>query len=72
MRNKERIPIILKEIENIWNKYPDLRLGQLICNVVTDPMLYYIEDDLLIEGLKEMYSLDEKGDNKDGYKEINK
>lgn len=72
MRSKQRIPIILKEIENIWSKYPDLRLGQLLCNVVTDPMLYYIEDDLLIKRLKEIYLLDEKGDNKDEYKETDK
>ena len=55
MRNKERIPVILKELETTWSKYPDLRLGQLICNVVRDPALYYIEDDSLIEKLSEFY-----------------
>lgn len=60
MRDKKRIPIILNEIESIWSKYPDLRLGQLICNVVKDPMLYYIEDDMLIERLKEIYPLNKE------------
>lgn len=60
MRDKKRIPIILNEIESIWSKYPDLRLGQLICNVVKDPMLYYIEDDMLIERLKEICPLNKE------------
>ena len=30
MRDPNRIPEILKELEKIWSKYPDLRLGQLI------------------------------------------
>ena len=55
MRDVNRIDVVLNEIKNIWKKYPDLRLGQLICNVVRDPALYYIEDDKLIEALKELY-----------------
>lgn len=55
MRDVNRIDVILSEIKNIWEKYPDLRLGQLICNVVRDPALYYIEDKKLVEKLKEFY-----------------
>ena len=55
MREAKRIDIILQELSNLWHKYPDLRLGQLICNVIRDPALYYIEDDKLIEVLKEFY-----------------
>ena len=33
MREKTRIPKILKQLENIWYEHPDLRLGQLINNV---------------------------------------
>lgn len=55
MRDVNRIDVVLSEIKEIWKKYPDLRLGQLICNVVRDPTLYYIEDDKLIEVLKEVY-----------------
>ena len=32
-RDPKRIPIILKRLENIWRRFPDLRLGQLIENV---------------------------------------
>lgn len=60
MRNPNRIPKILAEIENIWKKYPDMRLGQLIGNVLEGPSLYYIEDYMLIDVLKEAYSEMEK------------
>ena len=55
MRDINRIDEILNDIKNIWEKYPNLRLGQLICNVIRDPALYYIEDKELIEALKEFY-----------------
>ena len=55
MRDVNRIDKILNEIKDIWEEYPDLRLGQLICNVVRDPALYYIEDEALVEILRESY-----------------
>ncbi|MCQ2802596.1 MAG: hypothetical protein MJ225_02895 [Bacilli bacterium] len=56
MRNPNRIPIILAEIEKLWREYPDMRLGQLIGNVLEGPALYYIEDNMLIDVLKKAYS----------------
>lgn len=45
MRDKKRIPKLLKMIERVWTKYPDMRFGQLIVNCLgTDP--FYIEDDI--------------------------
>lgn len=55
MRDRDRIDIIITELEKIWVDYPDLRLGQLLLNVVQDPELYYIKDEKLIEKLKEFY-----------------
>ena len=55
MRNPNRIDRILNEIRIIWKQYPDLRLGQLILNVIEDPALYYIEDKELVELLKQTY-----------------
>ena len=55
MRNPERIPKVLKEIEKVWKKNPDLRLGQLIGNLLEGPTLYYIEDDILVKALKHYY-----------------
>lgn len=60
MRDPDRIPVVLKEIEKIWKKSPDLRLGQLLINatmiepgVMTD--FYYMEDENLIQTLKKVY-----------------
>jgi hypothetical protein len=55
MRDPKRIDVILQEISNIWHKYPDMRLGQLIGNVLEGPNLYYVEDDGLVNALKDMY-----------------
>ena len=47
---------ILAEIGEIWKKNPELRLGQLIDNILLqEEDLYYIEDKKLLERLKEWY-----------------
>lgn len=54
MRDPDRIERILTSVEEIWKKYPDLRLTQLIMNVLMihgDP--YYIDDDELEKRLVE-------------------
>lgn len=56
MRNPERIPEILKELEKFWKQVPDWRLGQVISNFNyeltgnNDP--FYMEDSNLLELLK--------------------
>lgn len=55
MRDPKRIDKVLKEISVIWHKYPDMRLGQLIGNVLEGPNLYYVEDDGLVNALKDTY-----------------
>lgn len=53
MRDPERIERILSLVRKVWYTYPDLRLNQLLMNVLNaqgDP--YYIEDDKLEEALK--------------------
>ncbi len=55
MRDPKRIDTILQEISNIWHKYPDMRLGQLIGNVLEGAALYYVEDDGLVNALKDGY-----------------
>lgn len=34
MRDPKRIKKIIKELEELWNKYPDQRLGQILENYV--------------------------------------
>ena len=33
----------------LWEKYPDLRFGQLVCNIVPENQLFYVEDDIMLE-----------------------
>ena len=52
-RNPERISSILAELENTWKRYPDLRLGQLIMDIIPDDNLrFYIEDDKMLGAIK--------------------
>ena len=56
MRNPERIPEILKELEEFWEQVPDWRLGQVISNFSYELMgnndPFYMEDKDLLELLK--------------------
>lgn len=55
MRDKKRIKVILERLEKVWDEYPDLRLGQLILNVCSDPVLYYLEDNELLDAMESLY-----------------
>lgn len=35
MRDKERIPEFLDEIERVWKENPDMRFGQLVSNLTS-------------------------------------
>jgi hypothetical protein len=56
MRDPERIKKILALIEELWNKEPDLRFGQLMINLGAFPdfpFLWNMEDDKWEEWFKE-------------------
>ena len=55
MRDVRRIEKILLELKEIWEKYPDLRLGQLLLNTFQEQQLYYLEDEEIIEKVKKKY-----------------
>ena len=55
MRDPRRIPKVLNGLCDIWERYPDIRLGQLLMNVASDPILYNIEDEELVKKVKEYY-----------------
>ena len=56
MRNSDRIPEVIKELEEFWKQVPDWRLGQVISNLSyelsgsNDP--FFIEDDWLLNILR--------------------
>jgi hypothetical protein len=70
MRNSNRINLILAEVAKIWHLHPDLRLCELLdaaagirFNSLKEEYkfrfknpddLYYVEDDLLLKGLKKL------------------
>jgi uncharacterized protein YihD (DUF1040 family) len=57
MRDPDRIPRILSELQLIWQDRPDLRLGQLLMNVFSEAEedLYYMEDDEIIRAIERYY-----------------
>ena len=47
MRDPKRIPRILAKVEKIWEKYPDMRLIQLLHWLAETTPPFYFEDELL-------------------------
>jgi uncharacterized protein YihD (DUF1040 family) len=57
MRDLSRIDKILSELELLWKNNPDLRLTQLISWIglkTNSNDLYYVEDDVILQSLKEL------------------
>lgn len=57
MRDFSRIDKILSELELLWKNNPDLRLTQLISWIglkTNSNDLYYVEDDVILQSLKEL------------------
>jgi uncharacterized protein YihD (DUF1040 family) len=55
MRDPKRIDEVLELIRQIWKEKPDLRLTQLILNARDKYDPYYMEDDVLVKRLREVY-----------------
>ena len=57
MRDPNRIPEVLKELEDFWKQVPDWRLGQVISNFSYELMgnndPFYLEDKDILELLKQ-------------------
>lgn len=57
MRDPARIDPILAEIRRIWMEWPDLRLSQLLVNVIRPtvpcPQVFYFKDDRLLQRLRD-------------------
>lgn len=57
MRDPRRIEQILQVIREIWEREPDLRLGQIVVNAIRPiepcPEIFAAEDGDLLEGLRE-------------------
>lgn len=55
MRDPKRIRPMLEVIANVWEKNPDWRLGQLLCNAWGHHRdMFFPEDDELLDSIKAM------------------
>jgi hypothetical protein len=56
-RDPRRIDELMSELERIWKEHPDTRLGQLLVSCVDGDAdkLFYIEDESLLEKLRERF-----------------
>lgn len=57
MRDPKRIPKVLAEVERLWKKHPDIRLGQFFLNLSegNSGAMYYKEDEAVLDRLRELY-----------------
>jgi uncharacterized protein YihD (DUF1040 family) len=60
MRDPNRIRNILDKLQEIWERYPDLRFGQLIMNLFKDYELFYMEDEELMQEIEDLIKLDKE------------
>jgi uncharacterized protein YihD (DUF1040 family) len=66
MRDPKRIAKVLERIREVWERNPDLRLGQIVVNAakaasysdLSQSRLFYIEDEQLLEGIDNLEKLD--------------
>ena len=54
MRDPKRIAEVLQVLNELWSRYPDWRLMQLICNMqrAVGHDMFYTEEDELIDIMK--------------------
>ena len=44
---------MLDVFRKLWEKHPDLRFGQLVCNIVPENQLFYVEDDIMLDRIQD-------------------
>lgn len=70
MRDTNRIPVFIKELEKIWMQcYPDLRFGQLMMNFLNYVALEYKRDPFFPEEAEMLKYLKEYAKKSPYYKE---
>lgn len=66
MRDPKRIKPFLEKLEQIWNKFPDMRFGQFIENVshLKKQELYFLEEEQLLELFENFYCAKDSNNSK--------
>ena len=64
MRNPERIDPFLAQLGEVWNKFPDMRFGQIVAYFAAQlPCdMFVAEDDQWIEAIQSYINKTENGD----------
>ena len=52
------IDLILKKVKKVWEAHPELRLGQMLCNVANYGALYHSTNEEIIKLLEQFYKID--------------
>ena len=52
IRKPQRMDEVLRLTKEIWEQYPDFRLGQLLVNICDKKDLFYVEDEDLVKALQ--------------------
>lgn len=55
-RDPARVERIAELLEQLWNRYPQLRLGQLLCNVEKqfERVTFFVEDDVMEAAIRKV------------------
>lgn len=70
MRDKNRIPVFMRELERVWTQYyPDLRFGQLMMNFLNYVALEHKRDPFFPEESEMLKYLKEYAKKSSFYKE---
>lgn len=65
-RSTKRIEPTFDAIRKLWYQYPDLRLGQLLENVIPEGKdLFYVEEEDLVQYIEDYYTEHVRGDTKE-------
>lgn len=59
MRDPNRIDVICDLLRDVWKQVPDWRLGQLLFNVTGKYDIFYVEDDVMANGLSSLLNVAE-------------
>lgn len=66
VRDVKRIEGFLRELKYHWEAMPDLRLGQLIMDAHNGKDPFYVEDDVLMEEIRDFHEKSVDGQSGEG------
>jgi hypothetical protein len=61
MRDQDQMEAIFASLRALWERHPELRLGQIVVNAASliagpDAPVFYVEDDKMLLGIERLIS----------------